>query len=70
MDIIFTIAFHETLSQSESGFTIRAIGADFMAPVGNIAFSDNLHHFKKVFIAANNTCNLDYGIPDALDSII
>jgi hypothetical protein len=70
MDIIFTIAFYETLSQSEPGFAIRTIGADFMAHLGNIAFSDNLHHFKKVFSAASRMYDLDYGVPYALDSII
>jgi len=70
MGIIFTIAFYETLSQPESGFANRASRSDPLAHLGNIAFSDHLHTFKKVFIDANSIHDLDNGVPDALDSVI
>jgi hypothetical protein len=70
VDFIFKIVFSETLSESESCLTVWADIFNSLADMGNITILANLYRIKKIFTIANDSHDLDNGIPNGLDHIV
>lgn len=70
MAFIFKSVFSRSLSKSESCFAVWADISNSLAYLGNFAFNNNLHHLKKIYAIANNSHDLDNGIPYGLDHTI